>query len=1787
MVVMRTQMTAPLRKCTRASRATTIPKRGLIGTETERNQRPSRVDWRRLYRGDRVRGTRARMEVFRRLVDAHEAGDTTEVKRLLSPWNINKISKDKMTALMLAAQCGHRDIVKMLVDASANTNAVSENGDSALTLAVDNRHSEVVKLLVKAGATVDFAKPSGSTALLVAAHSGDVDIVKTLLDARAAVDFVDSNGWSALHFAADEGHIDIVEILLNYRASVNAVDSDGVSALMLAAYKGHIEIAQTLVEAGAKIELATHAENWTALMQASGTDHVEIVKNLIAAGAAVDAADSNGWTSLMESARLGHNDVAKVLLDAGASVDYVNSDGWTALMFAADNGHAKVASMLIGAGANVDTTNVEGWISLMKAANNGHIRLVKLLLDAGASIDVANNGGWTALIYAACEGQAEIALLLLDAGADVDLSTAADWTALMYAAAGGYVEIVKSLLNAKASVDSTNQDGRTALALAAQHGHAEAAGLLIAAAARVDLADKIGWSPLMIAAESGYIEVAKKLLDAGASVDLGNEEGWTALTLASQNGELEMVKLLLDAGAVADVATSSGATALMIAAQHGQCEVVHLLCGSDAGIDNVSDVGRTALIYAALKGQADAVKVLIDAGAKVNVSDKYKSTALSLAAELGHLETLKVLLTAKPTLNEIDDDGATATVCAAMNGHADIVRALLEAGEDPTIPDNNDKTALEYATEREHTATVQVLNEAANSPIWYSVVVKRGLINEVRQFMDEYLHSRGPHGCTPVLVAAQYGQLEILKLLVFRGARLSDRDEFGWTALHFATQSGNVAAINFLMAQRADADVVDERGLRPIDVAAMNGHIDVVRALTTRGVSLDHVSLDGRTILHHAASGTSASADQVVSYVLTEDEHLVNNLDACGRTALHIAIDKGNVSSVEVLLHHGANVHLLVGGSSVGSSRTESALHLAAKGQHHDIVRLLLDQPGVEIDVRDSVEQTPLIHAVSLQNCDIARTLISHGANPNSSDQGGVTPLFIASRLNSDELVKLLLEHGARVDVKTALGQSPLTVARSDNIRSVLRVYQSSQQYHDRCLALCNNSDDPLDLKELQELAPLITSVYDLRLLLVLVSRIADDKSDNQRSAEVAPLLNAAFGHILANKLVLDDDACVFFLLVLEHCADAKLLSQREFMRWKVQVTKVNMESAEWVVELKRQVHHNSYRLDHHDQNIRLLVQGVRAVHTMVMENREVIKSVTTRIDTLEGQVSTGKKLLAGLVSHSQMLTDRMNHLKRRLELGEDGMAAVTASVNSLHNRVNAGEKLLTQLVPHVRKLSGRVDHLQYRLETSESNILTIASSFNSFRNMYSRRLEQEQRVKSMKMGFSVLASLVGFAFAPLLNGLFDSVIDLTNPVEIFDHAYSENDVVNFLAQQSTDHLLKPLIQDQLESLAIPVDEFESVLRQELVLRRPELVTECQQRGLNVQLEFGSASEVQALMPKLVEEQALMASMLDELQDLTSSNEFDSAMLSVEQEQLSALTLDDTNVSRVLEEVDVGAMKTEAPNQDEEASAVGSLHRTPLPRMSNDTEALPQFKREKAQNQKKEPRAATQQPVQTQEKETKAATQQSVQSSVQGEQETIEFVDDIGKFPYHYAVQASDGDLEEFLELTDVIGSDEDDPDAKMELQLVQRDSSRVSICAAEYAYLLGYREVGDYLADRMDDSKSCTRYEASASVRLVNEHHQLAYVYAVQESQGDVDECALLLEVVDEETDRIDARMEADIVIESESKSEVWSAVEYACHLGYVAIVKHLLVKKRVKTPVMNVMMLQRARQRAKLLGR
>ena len=86
----------------------------------------------------------------------------------------------------------------------------------ALTVAAERGHLEVARLLIEAVANPDAATTYGKTAFISAAWHGHVDVVRLLLEARADT-YAAAYGATAVMMAAEEGHLEVVRLLLEER----------------------------------------------------------------------------------------------------------------------------------------------------------------------------------------------------------------------------------------------------------------------------------------------------------------------------------------------------------------------------------------------------------------------------------------------------------------------------------------------------------------------------------------------------------------------------------------------------------------------------------------------------------------------------------------------------------------------------------------------------------------------------------------------------------------------------------------------------------------------------------------------------------------------------------------------------------------------------------------------------------------------------------------------------------------------------------------------------------------------------------------------------------------------------------------------------------------------------------------------------------------------------------------------------------------------------------------------------------------------------------------------------------------------------------------------------------------------------------------------------------------------------------------------------------------------------------------------------------------------------------
>ena len=149
-------------------------------------------------------------------------GMTSSVKRMLEMKSINVEARgcereDGETCLMIAANDGHLDICRLLIDKGAHLEAKDINGWTPLILASWEGHIEIVRLLCDRGADVKARNQDGRRPLHYAARYGHISIVKEFIEVRnAEINARDDDSWTALRYARDNDNADIVSYLVSH-----------------------------------------------------------------------------------------------------------------------------------------------------------------------------------------------------------------------------------------------------------------------------------------------------------------------------------------------------------------------------------------------------------------------------------------------------------------------------------------------------------------------------------------------------------------------------------------------------------------------------------------------------------------------------------------------------------------------------------------------------------------------------------------------------------------------------------------------------------------------------------------------------------------------------------------------------------------------------------------------------------------------------------------------------------------------------------------------------------------------------------------------------------------------------------------------------------------------------------------------------------------------------------------------------------------------------------------------------------------------------------------------------------------------------------------------------------------------------------------------------------------------------------------------------------------------------------------------------------------------------------
>tara|TARA_E500000331_G_scaffold320783_1_gene334575 strand:+ start:206 stop:1237 length:1032 start_codon:yes stop_codon:yes gene_type:complete len=256
----------------------------------------------------------------------------------------------------------------------------------------------------------------------------------------------------------------------------------------------------------------------------------------------------------------------------------------------------------------------------------------------------------------------------------------------------------------------------------------------------------------------------------------------------------------------------------------------------------------------------------------------------------------------------------------------------------------------------------------------------------------------GLNGSTPLMMAAQNGEVLVVQALLDRSVDLDSTNNSGWTALMFAAREGHASVVDQLLDAGAAPNLESQRitgnTMAPypqttaLREALDSGHLDIARSLLERGANVDATAfaiaggIDDWSLLEEMMErGGDPNEPSPIGYF---------------PSPLCVASNKGNIAGVKWLIGKGADADgprdLAVPDAvrELISSRCHPILG-AIHHSHRDVLEVLLRHGADPNIVAVPDQRTPLLHYVVRhtqwdrydENLEILRLLLSHDADPN------------------------------------------------------------------------------------------------------------------------------------------------------------------------------------------------------------------------------------------------------------------------------------------------------------------------------------------------------------------------------------------------------------------------------------------------------------------------------------------------------------------------------------------------------------------------------------------------------------------------------------------------------------------------------------------------------------------------------------------------------------------------------------------------------------------------------------
>ena len=669
---------------------------------------------------------------------------------------------------------------------------------------------------------------------------------------------------------------------------------------------------------------------------------------------------------------------------------------------------------LLSLNINVNTTDELGKTALMLASekryNDGIVKLLVNHQEIDANIQ--DNEGKTALMHGVSSGYYKnVELLLQHPRIDVNKRDNEGKTALMQAVAKrNYGIIIRLLAHKEIDVNIKDEDGGSLFNIAISRYTGEYNAYIIQELLKhpnihIDCESLGSLSNILLtnAVEIGQEDVVTKLLEY-PKIDVNVKDGGnTALTLAIQYRHNGIVKILLKHPDIDINCQYYGPQCISLlrnAVEIGQEDVVTKLLEYPKIQLNGLGKNRNEILSLALTNGHDGIikKILKHPYLKVyyefkeyRLSDILLPKALTNAVEIGQ-EAIVTELLKYPNIdvNEKDSADNTALKLALEQGHDGIVKILLEH---PNI--EVDGEYLGSLSNKLLTKVVALCNRFAKVGTKVVEIKRKVFLDKLFEFRGIDVNTQGTDGKTALILAAEKGELEIVAhLLRHPEINVNIKDIEGITALGYALEHKNKKMAMLLMENT-------QFDWHQISDYSIFHFIFALESFENQLFTCFNVDYNTRLGI-----AVKAGCKDIVTGLLKCSEVDVNyQKTRWDKTVLMEAVESENYEIIELLLQH-PGIDL-----NKRAHFGKTVLMEAVERRAYYIVELLLQHPGIDLNKQYNDRSTALMLAVRTGLVGIVGLLLRQpGIDVNIQNNDRSTALMLAVGLGRREIVELLLQ---------------------------------------------------------------------------------------------------------------------------------------------------------------------------------------------------------------------------------------------------------------------------------------------------------------------------------------------------------------------------------------------------------------------------------------------------------------------------------------------------------------------------------------------------------------------------------------------------------------------------------------------------------------------------------------------------------------------------------------------------------------------------------------------------------